>query len=161
MNTLSRKLRTSRDEWNDWVALSYSKLIGAARMIHTDATDLVHHTYLRVERQDLSKVMQNPMGYFRRAMFVEATRGQFKKIYQLRDAPFHTHVSDYDISFAIMREELEIMTNHLNWFDRCTLQLYLDGWNLTQISRESGINVSVFHTSLHRSRKKLKNVLSK
>lgn len=152
-------MSNSRGDWNKWVSESYAQLVRSAKMLHTDATDLVHHTYLRVERQDLSKVMVNPMGYFRKAMFIEATRGQFKKIYQLKDTPFYTHVSDYDISFAIMREELEIMTNHLSWFDRSVMQLYLDGWNLTQISRESGINVSVFHTSLHRSKKKLKDVL--
>lgn len=143
------------------MARSYSKLVASARPLHRDPIDLVHHTYLRVERQDLDKVLDNPMGYFCRAMFIEATRGDFKKKYELKEAPSYQHVSDYDLSFAIMKEELEIMTCHLSWFDRKVLRLYLDGWNLTQVSRESGIKTSTFHTSLHRSRKKLRDVLCK
>lgn len=101
------------------------------------------------------------MAYFRRAMFIEATRGQFKKKYQLRDAPHYDHVAEYDLKGAIMKEELEIAMDRLAWFDRSVLKLYLEGWNLAQVARESGINDSTLHTSLHRARKKLKNVFRK
>lgn len=161
MKPTKSKLQNSREIWNEWVANNYNELVSRAKHLHKDAHDLVHHTYLRVERQNLAKVLKNPMGYFQQAMFIEATRGEFKDKYQLRDAPDFVHVSNYDLTMAILKEELEIMTCHLSWFDRTVLRLYLDGWNLTKIARETGVNCSTFHTSLHRSRKKLKNVLCK
>ena len=124
-------------------------------MFSSDPHDLVHHTYLRALKYGRNTI--TPKSYFNRAMFIEATRGEFKKQYELKEAPFHIHVSNYDLSEAFMKEEFSLATDRLTWFDRVILQLYLDGWNLTQVARETGIKTSVFHTCLHRSREKLKD----
>lgn len=153
----------SRKAFDNWIESNYQKLVSAATSIHSQPTDLVHHTYLRIIKLKgvkIENVLINPFGYFRRAMFIEATRGKFKTEYLLTDAPAHIHVSDYDISHALFLENFELALDRLNWFDRTILKLYCDGWNLTQIARESGINPSTFHTSLHRSRERLKSHFS-
>ena len=146
---------TSRTDWDNFINENYDAMILYAERLTPDATDLVHHTFLRVIKYGTD--VKSLKTYFRRAMFIEATRGKFKKIYELKDPPKHTHVSDYDLSEAFMREDFTLACDRLNWFDREVLRLHLEGWNLTQIARESGINSSVFHTSIHRSREKLKN----
>ena len=89
-------------------------------------------------------------------MFIEATRGQFKDLYELNDYPEYDQESDYDLSHAFMLENFELAVDRLSWFDRTVLRLFADGWNMSQVSRESGINSTTFWTSLHRSRIKLK-----
>lgn len=85
--------------------------------------------------------------------------GTFRRMYEIKDAPEYTHVSNYDISDAVRREEAMLMANHLSWFDRTVLELYLDGWSMAELSRESGIKVSVFYESISQSKKKLKDVI--
>ena len=150
----------SRKEFDLWLEANYQELVKTARGIHRDPCDLVHHTYLRIIKLrgvNLEKVLIRPEGYFRRAMFIEATRGEFKKEYILLEAPqVEIQTPKNDLKHAFLLENFELATDRLSWFDRTILKLYCDGWNLTQIARESGINPSTFHTSLHRSREKLK-----
>ena len=51
------------------------------------------------------------------------------------------------------------MANHLSWFDRTVLELYLDGWSMAELSRQSGIGVSVLYESISQSKKKLRRVI--
>ena len=77
-------------DWNRWVESHYSELVTSAKRMHNDPYDLVHHTYLRILRLEgvkLDKVMMNPLGYFNRAMWVEATRGKFQSEYELKERP--------------------------------------------------------------------------
>jgi DNA-directed RNA polymerase specialized sigma24 family protein len=88
-----------------------------------------------------------------------ASVGAFRRMYRIEDATPQNLVSDYDISDAIKKEEALIMANHLSWFDRTVLELYLDGWSMAELSRESGIKVSVFYESISQSKKKLRDVI--
>tara|TARA_R100001440_G_scaffold61965_1_gene81949 strand:- start:22745 stop:23041 length:297 start_codon:yes stop_codon:yes gene_type:complete len=85
--------------------------------------------------------------------------GTFRKLYKITDAPNYTHISNYDIQEAIRKEEALIMANHLSWFDRNVLELYLDGWSMAELSRQSGIDVNVLYKSISTSKKKLRNVI--
>tara|TARA_R110000803_G_scaffold21548_3_gene54237 strand:- start:5311 stop:5808 length:498 start_codon:yes stop_codon:yes gene_type:complete len=146
--------------WNNWVELNYSTLLNSSKKFHKDYYDLVHHVYLRVIRLkgvNIEKVMLNPFGYFNRTMYMEATRGKFKKDYKLVDRKFDViQVHEYDMSRAFLLENFQLAADRLNWFDRTVLNLYCDGFNLSEVARESGIKASTFHTSLHRSKMKLK-----
>ena len=146
-------------DWNRWVESHYSELVTSAKRMHPDPYDLVHHTYLRILRLEgvkLDKVMMNPLGYFNRAMWVEATRGKFQSEYELKESPLPKLVANYDLSKAFLLENFYLATERLSWFDMTTLNLYCDGYNLAQIARESGIKKTTFYTSLHRSKKRLK-----
>ena len=154
-------MKTSEElkDWNSWIETNYQKLVSSAKGMHSDPYDLVHHTYLRIIRLDgvkMKNVMQNPFGYFNRAMFMEATRGRFMKEYELRELPQPILVSTYDLSKAFMLENFYLATERLSWFDMTTLNLYCDGYNMAQVAEESGIKKSTFYTSLHRSKKRLK-----
>ena len=85
--------------------------------------------------------------------------GTFRKLYKITDAPDYTHVSNYDIQEAIRKEEALIMANHLSWFDRTVLELYLDGWSMAELARQSGIGVSVLYESISQSKKKLRRAI--
>ena len=151
----------SRREFDSWLEANYQKLVNSATSIHSDPTDLVHHTFLRIislKGVKLVKVMENLFAYFSRAMFFEATRNnsKFKSDYEIYPVPRKDQLTEYDLSHAFLLENFELAVDRLSWFDRTTLKLYCEGWNLTQVARESGIKPSTFHTSLHRSREKLK-----
>tara|TARA_R110002012_G_scaffold197522_2_gene366073 strand:+ start:2960 stop:3394 length:435 start_codon:yes stop_codon:yes gene_type:complete len=134
--------------------------VNAAKSIHREPYDLVHHTYLRILRLKGVKtesMMENPYAYFRRSMYVEATRGKFQKEYFLTSTPIPNLTAEYDLSHAFMLENFQLAVDRLSWFDGMVLTLYCQGYNLTQVARESGIKPTIFHTSLFRSREKLKS----
>jgi DNA-directed RNA polymerase specialized sigma24 family protein len=133
--------------------------VSAAKSIHKEPTDLVHHTYLRILRLKgvkMETMMDYPYSYFRRSMYVEATVGKFKTDYYLSSFEAHNLTADYDLSHAFMLENFQLAVDRLSWFDGKVLTLYCQGFNLTQVARESGIKPTIFHTSLFRSREKLK-----
>ena len=101
--------------------------------------------------------MNNPKAYFKKVMEVEATRGEFKKLYKISDSYCAKNIpSSYSLEEAINTEELWLAIDRLRWFDRKILTLHLQGHNLAEISRETSIPESVLYTSIHRSREKLK-----
>lgn len=132
----------------------------AAAGMHSDPCDLVHHTYLRILRLkgvSIANVMRSPLAYFKRAMYVEATRGQFKRVYTITESYANEPVAKYDMSRAFMLENFELACDLLPWFDRIILKLFCDGYNLSEVARESGIKPTTLHTSLHRTRTRLRN----
>ncbi len=87
-------------------------------------------------------------------MYMEATRGQFKKIYRLEDRPPAPDVAvETDLQTALRREQVELFIDRLQWFDRQIVRLYLDGHNLAEVAREAGINPATIYQSLHRTKK--------
>lgn len=161
-DTTKPALKNSKDKkaWRRWFELNYTAMVDGANKFVADPHDLVHHCFLRVDKAPMHKVMDNPSAYFRKVMWIEGTRGRYKKAYTYRNTPDGPDpVYDPDLSEAIMREEFELVKDRLTWFDRQVLDLYIEGYNLSEVARESGIDKDVFHTSLYRSRKKLKDVL--
>ena len=150
----------ARRDFDSWFSEHYDDLVEQARRLHPDNRDLVHHTYIQcinaLERN--TNILENLPGYFNTAMW-NLSANLFRKLYQIHETPDTTPVSDYDLSAAIRKEEAMIMTNHLSWFDRTVLSLYLDGWSMAQLSRESGINASVLYESISQSKKKLRDVI--
>ena len=150
----------ARRDFDAWFTQQYDELIHVASRLHRDAHDLVHHTYLECVkrlRKD-TEVVRNLPGYFHRSMF-HASIGTFRKEYHITDATPGDLVSDYDITEAIRKEEALLMTNHLSWFDRMVLTLYLEGWSMAEVSRGSGIKVDVLYKSVSESKKKLRHVI--
>jgi len=150
----------ARRDFDRWFSEHYDGLVLQARRLHPDHRDLVHHAYLKtidtLERN--TNILENIAGYFNTVMWTLSI-DQFRKLYQIHETPDTTPVSDYDLTAAIRKEEAMIMTNHLSWFDRTVLSLYLDGWSMAQLSRESGINASVLYESISQSKKKLRHVI--
>ncbi len=150
----------ARKVFDEWFVENYSDLLQVARRLHRDHTDLLHHTYLgcvKALRRN-KNILDNLPGYIHTSMW-NLSSGTFRKLYHITDAPEYTHVSNYDLAEAIKKEEALLMANHLSWFDRTVLELYLDGWSMAELSRESGIKVSVFYESISQSKKKLRNVI--
>jgi DNA-directed RNA polymerase specialized sigma24 family protein len=152
---------SKKKEYKDWITKNYSKLVNVAKRYTEFPFDLVSHVYIRVEKADLNKVMEKPFSYFAKAMHIEATRGTFKEMYKqsqpiLKEPKFTVA----DLSKSLMREQLEIFTDRLNWFDKTVFKLWLEGNNISQVARESGIPHETLHTSLYRTKKKIKNAFS-
>ena len=150
---------SSQEEWNKFLKRNYSKLLFSARKWTENPHDLVHHTYLRcIDKRYPSQKDENPLGYFMRAMYNEATRGQFKTLYQITDAVPKDKESKSDWTKAIQREQMQLILDRLGWFDRTIFGLYLQGWNMADLSRRTGIGESVLYRSIHESKKILKDV---
>ena len=155
------KESSKRKDLDEWLTKEYPQLVRYGRRYHSDASDLVNHVYLRVVKQDLSKVMRNPDGYFRKAMYIEATRGKFKREYTITQELLYDIPSErVSIDDALNREQLELFTDRLSWFDQTVFRLWLNGENISELSRESGIALETLHTSLHRTKKKIKHAFS-
>ena len=155
------KESTRRKDFDEWLTKEYPQLVRYGRRYHGDASDLVNHVYLRVVRQDLEKFMRNPNGYFRKAMYIEATRGKFKRDYTITQEILYDIPSErVSIDDALNREQLELFTDRLSWFDQTVFRLWLNGENISELSRESGIALETLHTSLHRTKKKIKDAFS-
>tara|TARA_R110000803_G_scaffold54078_4_gene110690 strand:+ start:3798 stop:4277 length:480 start_codon:yes stop_codon:yes gene_type:complete len=151
------------ETWNKWFTENYDKLVGIAKRYHKEPYDLVHHVYIRVQRQkDMSKIMINPLPYFKRAMYIEATRGKFKSLYIYNDKPEWLDIrQDEPETKHFKLEEIELITDQLNYFDKTVLHIWIDGYNICEVARESGIPHQVLHTSLHRSKKKIKDAIDR
>jgi len=105
--------------------------------------------------------MRNPDGYFRKAMYIEATRGKFKRDYTITQELLYDIPSEsVSIDDALNREQLELFTDRLSWFDQTVFRLWLNGENISELSRESGIALETLHTSLHRTKNKIKDAFS-
>ncbi len=145
-----------KEDWNRFLTRNYSKLLRVAERWTDDPGDLVHHVYLRCIDK---RYMENPFGYFVKAMYFEATRGKFKELYKTNDNEPQEQTSETDWSKAIQRERMQLLLDRLSWFDRTVFSLYLQGWNMAEISRRSGIGESPLYRSIHLPSKTPKEVL--
>lgn len=145
-----------KEEWNEFLTRNYSKLRYIAKRWTKDPHDLVHHVYLRCLDKEYP---ENPLGYFVKAMYNEATRGKFKELYKTTDNEPDEQATETDWTKAVQREQLQIIIDRLSWFDRTVFSLYLQGWNMADVSRRSGVGESTLYRSLHITRKTLKDVL--
>lgn len=148
----------TRKEFDEWFVEHYDMLLGYAKKLHWQAHDLVHHTYIKVVRQGDS-VLENPLAYFRSAMYVNATRGDFQKMYRIRDSISNEMANEQEDVDTYMKEEMYILANHLSWFDRTILFLYLDGQQIRQLANETGIPETHLYKSISQSKKKLRDAI--
>ena len=150
----------ARRAFDVWFAKEYDELVTVARRLHRDPHDLVHHAYLSCVSALRSNpnILDNLPGYVHTAMW-NLSIGTFRKLYKITDAPEYTHVSDYDIADAIRKEEALIMADHLGWVDRTVLRLYLEGWSMAELARQTGISVDVLYKSISQSKKRLRRVV--
>jgi len=150
----------ARRDFDAWFVENYDDLTQVARRLHPDGPDLLHHTYLScvLALRKNKNILDNLPGYVHTAMWNLST-GTFRKLYKITDAPDYTHISNYDIQDAIRKEEALLMANHLSWFDRTVLELYLDGWSMAELSRQAGITAEVLYKSISQSKKKLRLVI--
>lgn len=150
----------ARRDFDAWFVENYDDLTQVARRLHPDGPDLLHHTYLScvLALRKNKNILDNLPGYVHTAMWNLST-GTFRKLYKITDAPDYTHISNYDIQEAIRKEEALLMANHLSWFDRTVLELYLDGWSMAELSRQAGITAEVLYKSISTSKKKLRLVI--
>lgn len=150
----------ARRVFDSWFTTNYEELSQVARRLHRDNLDLLHHTYESCVKalKKNPNILDNLPGYVHTSLW-NLSNGSFRKLYEITDAPDFIHVSNYDLAEAIKKEEALLMANHLSWFDRTVLNLYLDGWNLAELSRESGIKVCVLYESISQSKKKLRRVI--
>lgn len=91
---------------------------------------------------------------------MEATRGKFKKLYRLPDLPILVEpIATDDISRAIQLETIELYIDRLTFFDRELFRKYLDGYKISEISKESGIAAATLYQSIQRSKQKIRDAI--
>lgn len=145
--------------WNSWIERRYEYLVTICSRWCELPHDLVHHVYLRCIDK---RFPENPEGYFLRACWNECTRGKFKKVYRIDDHVELTNVAlptEDDMTKAIQRETLEIWISRLNWFDRNLIQLYLQGYTMKELGKETGINSATLYKAIERTRNQLINAI--
>ena len=149
---MSKNLNHQKD-WNDFFADRYEEITRLARRHTSDPYDLVHHTYLRCIT---TPIADNPIAYVSVAMFREATRGKFKEIYRIREGvAFDAVAEELDLTKSIQREEMQLIIDRLSWFDRELINLYLQGWKMTEVAKKTGITVGTLYLSVHRSKQSI------
>lgn len=151
------KVLRHQKEWSNLLADHYVDLVRIARKWTDHPRDLVHHTYLRVIDKPH---MRNARSYFIKAMYREATIGKFAEQYRITDNVIdELLVENSSLDTSIMREHLQMAIDHMQWFDRQVIMLHLQGWNMADVARRSGININVLYKSLHVTKKTLHEIL--
>ena len=150
----------ARRDFDAWFTKNYDDLVASARSFHPDGSDLVHSTYVRCvdALANTGRPIDKFDAYFRKAMWIESTRGVFKALYTYMDCPEIEVPNPEPSRDPFEDENALILTRHLAWFDRTVLGLYLNGYNLRQVARESGIHHDTLYQSLHRSKQKVRHV---
>jgi DNA-directed RNA polymerase specialized sigma24 family protein len=153
----------ARKDFDSWFTENYDDLLQVTRRLHRDHRDLLHYTYIACVKalENNLNILDDIPAYVHRSLWNNHFNG-FRKLYFISDSPKKNQqlVSNYDIQEAIRKEEALIMANHLSWFDRKVLELYLDGWSMAELARQSGIDVNVLYKSISTSKNKLRNVIS-
>ena len=148
----------SKASWDDFVTKEYRYLLKIAGRFTADKHDLVNHVYLRVID---TKFPEKPMGYFCTAMYMEATRGKFKSLYNIQETPEGKEpVYEPGMERSLKLEQIELFIDRLPWFDKMVIRLYLDGHKLSEVAREADIHPATLYQSLHRTKKILANAVS-
>jgi len=94
-------------------------------------------------------------------MFTEATRGKFKKLYRIPDLPILREPESVDdLTRAIQLETIELLIDRLAFFDRELFRKYLEGYKISEVARESGIEAATLYQSIQRSKQKIKDAIS-
>lgn len=150
----------ARADFDAWTTKNYKKLLSYAKRYHIDYNDLVHHVYLRIIKAAPENIMNNPMGYWHRSLYFEAKRGKFKKEYTYRDLEYKDEIEQNNLEDLIRKENVLILCDRLHWFDRVIFELYIDGWNMAEIARETKIPRATLLVSIHRSKNKIKDATS-
>lgn len=151
----------ARKDFDAWFTRAYPELLAQAATLHRDHVDLVHHTYAAIIKAAPPDIMRNPGGYVYRSMKTQAHKGTFRDLYQIRNNPTLEIADTTELVDHTEREQVLLLSRHLAWFDRTVLQLYLDGYNMRQVSRESGIPHGTLYQSLHRTKSKIAHALRK
>ena len=148
-----------RKDFEAWFVENYDDLVASAQSFHPDGRDLVHNVYLRCidalasTGRPIDKYGVLPPGHVDRV-----NARAFKRLFTYVDAPQIELGNPDPTRDPFEAENALILTRHLAWFDRTVLNLYLDGYNLRQVARESGIPATTLYQSLHRSKTKLRHV---
>jgi len=147
-----------RTRWNSFIESEYDTLVRLARMYCREPYDLVSHTYLRCIDK---RFPEKPRAYYNKAMFTEATRGKFKKLYRIPDLPILREPESVDdLTRAIQLETIELLIDRLAFFDRELFRKYLEGYKISEVARESGIEAATLYQSIQRSKQKIKDAIS-
>jgi RNA polymerase sigma factor (sigma-70 family) len=145
-------------KWDEAITANYAALVRMAKKHSPDAHDLLHHTYLRCRELPFP---ENFMAYMAVAMFREATRGQFRKLYTIREQPLvDVPAFNDELELSIQREHIQLWIDRLSYFDRNVITLYMAGHKLTELAKETDIPVGTFYQSIHRTKKLIHDAIN-
>ena len=149
----------ARRDFDAWFTRAYPELLVQAATLHREHEDLLHHTYAAIIKAAPPDIMRNPGGYVYRSMKTQAHKGTFRDLFEIRSDPTRDIPDTTEIVDHTEREQVMLLSRHLAWFDRTVLQIYLDGYNMREVSRESGIPHNTLYQSLHRTKNKISYAL--
>jgi len=143
---------------NAYVSDNYSKLVRYASKYSNNPHDTVHAAYLKIINSHfVYENTQKTEAYFIKTIRFHAL-DEIKKDGKLESLGSYDVQDDYShIEKVIMREKIEAITRLLDQFDRIVFELYLEGWNTREISRETGIKKEVFY----HTQKRVKAIIKK
>lgn len=141
--------------WTKFIEDNYDNLVRMAGGMTHSPNDLVHHCYLRVYEKDV----ENKENYFHRTMWLEVTdsSSKFYKGYKYFDSEFADVQNLHDLSDKITKERIDFMLCNFNPFQRKIYQLWREGYNMSEVSRESGVPRRTIDYTIHKVKEFLKN----
>lgn len=150
---------SAKKTYDDWISTNYDGLLRYAKRYHRHPHDLLHSVYLRIrELPNLQQILDGkPWGYHILAMFRQAKMGTFKKQYQILDIAVPDVAEEIDNRKVLCREELDLVLARLPWFDRTLFELRLEGQNLVDLAKESGISQHTIYYSIRKTTQIIKD----
>ena len=140
-----------------YITANYDKLVAYAGIYCKDPYDLVSHTYIKVVDAGFYYVNDYMTeAYLRRAIKINATRGDFKKLYKIEHQELTNIPEEFNIDRRIAIEKIDTILRRLDYFDRTIFELYLMGENMKVLSDESKIPISTIYHTLSKVRQIIK-----
>ena len=144
--------------WSEYIDKNYDELVRIARGITSCPYDLVSHTYLRVYDKIEDKEESDKDSYFKFVMWREGTTNQnkFLESHKYRTAALAQVENKTDIYAKLLHERVEFMLFNFNDFERRLFQLYLEGENMSDFCKFSGVSPRTVWKSIERVKEFLK-----
>ena len=139
--------------WSEYIEQNYEELLTICKGLTKHPTDLLHYTYLRC----YSKTPENYEHYFKRALRFNAISKPFLKQFSQTWEELENIPLEYDLDKRICIEKVDTVVRYLDGFDRAIFELYLQGENMTELSRESGIPIATIYHTLSKARQLIKD----
>ena len=139
--------------WNRYIEENYSHLMEVAEGLTDYPNDLIHFTFLRC----YDKTPDDKDRYFKRAMKLNSISTTFRKQFNQVWEEVENIPIEHDLDKRICLERVDTVLRHLDKFDRTIFELYLQGEEMKQLSKESGIPISTIYLTLSKARQAIKD----
>jgi len=155
--------------WKNEGIRLYCKTITESKKKFSDWEELLHELVIQLYKMDEEKLMAAfKLNYLEYLCFTIIKRiwagnitdtGVFRKRIDNLELFNDVEISDSNENNNFLLDELDEQVSRLHWYNSTLLKMYLEGYNLREISEKTGINLKSVHYAIKKSKEVIKKNL--